>query len=189
MHWKLSSVENYSRMRLKLVQDYNFDPHTNASALRDNLGKAEPFCIYTGVQQSTPSNDSLLLEAVKQAKVNDLEDDRLADEDLTVLSNINEKEEQNQKEKLVIAEDCDLITIMDVVSGRLEVTTQHINFFDGSLDKEEGVGYDFKWPLSQLREIHLRRYNLRRSALEIFLIDQTNYFLNFKKEDMDVIGK
>jgi hypothetical protein len=44
------------------------------------------------------------------------------------------------------------------------------------------VGQDFKWPLSQIREIHLRRYNLRRSALEIFLIDQTNYFLNFKKE-------
>ena len=44
------------------------------------------------------------------------------------------------------------------------------------------MGYDFKWPLSQIREIHLRRYNLRRSALEIFLIDQTNYFLNFKKE-------
>jgi neurobeachin-like protein 1/2 len=27
--------------------------------------------------------------------------------------------------------------------------------------------------------VHLRKYNLRRSALEIFLIDQTNYFLNF----------
>ncbi|XP_055494353.1 neurobeachin-like protein 1 isoform X8 [Leucoraja erinacea] len=171
MCWKLSSVENYSRMRLKLVQNYNYDPHTDASALRDNLG----------VQQTVPSNDSLLLEAVKQAKVSDLEDDRLADEDLSMLTNINE-EEQNQKEKLVITEDCDLITIMDVVSGRLEVTTQHINFFDGSVDKEEGIGYDFKWPLSQLREIHLRRYNLRRSALEIFLIDQTNYFLNFKKE-------
>lgn len=45
-----------------------------------------------------------------------------------------------------------------------------------------GVGHDFKWPLLQIREVHLRRYNLRRSALEIFLIDQTNYFLNFKKE-------
>lgn len=44
------------------------------------------------------------------------------------------------------------------------------------------MGHDFKWPLSQIREVHLRRYNLRRSALEIFLIDQTNYFLNFQKE-------
>lgn len=38
MHWKLSSAENYSRMRLKLVRNYNFDPHREASALRDNLG-------------------------------------------------------------------------------------------------------------------------------------------------------
>ncbi len=39
IHWKLSSAENYSRMRLKLVWNYNFDPHREASALRDNLGK------------------------------------------------------------------------------------------------------------------------------------------------------
>uniref|UniRef100_A0A4W3HRR0 Neurobeachin-like protein 2 n=1 Tax=Callorhinchus milii TaxID=7868 RepID=A0A4W3HRR0_CALMI len=174
VYWKLSSVENYSRMRLKLIQNYNFDPHSDASALRDNLG----------VQHTVPTNDTLLLEAVKQVKVSDLQDDRLMFEPLdndTSLS-LNEKEEPSQKEKLVISEDCELITIMDVVAGRLDVTTQHIYFFDASVEKEEGVGYDFKWPLSQLREIHLRRYNLRRSALEIFLIDQTNYFLNFKKE-------
>lgn len=45
-----------------------------------------------------------------------------------------------------------------------------------------GIGYDFKRPLSHLREVHLRRYNLRRSALEFFFIDQANYFLNFKKK-------
>ncbi|XP_075464697.1 neurobeachin-like protein 1 isoform X2 [Ascaphus truei] len=171
-HWKLSNVENFSRMRLKLVQNNNFDPHLEASALRDNLG----------VLQSEPTSDSLLLEAVKQVKVSDLEDDglELPEEDIT--GNVNEKEEQSQKEKLVLLEDCELITVMDVIPGRLEVTTQHIYFSDGSTDKEEGVGFDFKWLLSQIREVHLRRYNLRRSALEIFLIDQTNYFLNFKKE-------
>ena len=47
-------------------------------------------------------------------------------------------------------------------------------------------GEDFKWSLSQLREIHLRRYNLRRSALELFLVDQTNYFLNFSPKVRDV---
>ncbi|XP_069053304.1 neurobeachin-like protein 1 isoform X2 [Lepisosteus oculatus] len=174
MHWKVSSAENYSRMRLKLVQNYNFDPHREASALRDNLG----------VQLYQPTTESLLLEAVKQAKVNDLEDDmlELPEDDPTGGNNLNETEEQSQKEKLVISEDCELITVMDVISGRLEVTTQHIYFYDGSVEKEEGVGYDFKWPLLQIREVHLRRFNLRRSALEIFLIDQTNYFLNFKKE-------
>ena len=35
-HWKLSNVENFSRMRLKLTQNYNFDIYREASELRDN---------------------------------------------------------------------------------------------------------------------------------------------------------
>uniref|UniRef100_A0A665U2L6 Neurobeachin-like protein 2 n=1 Tax=Echeneis naucrates TaxID=173247 RepID=A0A665U2L6_ECHNA len=162
MHWRVSSAENFSRMRLKLVRNYNFDYHREASALRDNLGK-----------RTLHHETCLLLEAVKQVKVSDLEDDILE---------LAEAEEAGQKEKLVLLEDCELVTVVDVVPGRLELTTQHIYFYDSSQEKEEGVGHDFKWPLSQIREVHLRRYNLRRSALEIFLIDQTNYFLNFKKE-------
>ncbi|XP_074884374.1 neurobeachin-like protein 1 isoform X9 [Buteo buteo] len=174
IHWKLSNVENFSRMRLKLVQNYNFNSHQDASDLRDNLG----------VHQTQPSSESLLLEVVKQVKVSDLEDDvlELPEEDTAASSNLDEKDEQSQKEKLILSEDCELITVIDVIPGRLEITTQHIYFFDGSIEKEEGVGFDFKWHLSQIREIHLRRYNLRRSALEIFLTDQTNYFLNFNKE-------
>jgi hypothetical protein len=38
---------------------------------------------------------------------------------------------------------------------------------------------DFKIPLIQLKEVQLNRYNLRASALEFFLIDQSNFFLNF----------
>ncbi|XP_028256538.1 neurobeachin-like protein 1 isoform X2 [Parambassis ranga] len=174
MHWRVSSAENYSRMRLKLVRNYNFDPHREASALRDNLG----------VHQQRINPESLLLEAVKQVKVSDLEDDilELPEDDPAASNNQVEAEEAGQKEKLVLWEDCELVTVVDVVPGRLELTTQHIYFYDSSQEKEEGVGHDFKWPLSQIREVHLRRYNLRRSALEIFLIDQTNYFLNFKKE-------
>ncbi|XP_029923229.1 neurobeachin-like protein 1 isoform X1 [Myripristis murdjan] len=174
MHWRVSSAENYSRMRLKLVRNYSFDPHREASALRDNLG----------VHQQRVNPESLLLEAVKQVKVSDLEDDilELPEDDPAATNNQAEAEEAGQKEKLVLWEDCELVTVVDVVPGRLELTTQHIYFYDSSQEKEEGVGHDFKWPLSQIREIHLRRYNLRRSALEIFLIDQTNYFLNFKKE-------
>uniref|UniRef100_A0AAZ3QZJ3 Neurobeachin-like protein 2 n=1 Tax=Oncorhynchus tshawytscha TaxID=74940 RepID=A0AAZ3QZJ3_ONCTS len=160
MHWRVSSAENYSRMRLKLVPNYNYEDHRQASALRDNLGKRGSF---------TGSLD----KAVKQVKVSDLEDDILE---------LGDVEEAGQKEKLVLWEDCELVSQVDVSPGRLELTTQHIYFYDSSTEKEEGVGQDFKWPLSQIREIHLRRYNLRRSALEIFLIDQTNYFLNFKKE-------
>uniref|UniRef100_A0A8D2LFB4 Neurobeachin-like protein 2 n=1 Tax=Varanus komodoensis TaxID=61221 RepID=A0A8D2LFB4_VARKO len=174
MHWKLSGAETYSRMRLKLVPNYNFDRHVEASALRDNLGAdhlhhpAEP----------------LPLAVAREAKVSELQDDQLAEEDLSFLDSHVEPKEQSQREKLVISEDCELITIVAVIPGRLEVTTQHIYFYDGSSEKEEteeGIGYDFKRPLSQLRELHLCRYNLRRSALEFFFIDQANYFLNFKK--------
>uniref|UniRef100_A0AAR2KLP0 Neurobeachin-like protein 2 n=1 Tax=Pygocentrus nattereri TaxID=42514 RepID=A0AAR2KLP0_PYGNA len=173
MNWKLSSAENYSRMRLKLVRNYNFDPHREASALRDNLGKV----------LHTPINaESLLLEAVKQVKVSDLEEEILDLPEEEQSGSTADDEDASQKEKLVMSEDCELVTVVDIYPGRLDITTHHIYFYDSSTEKEEGVGQDFKWPLSQIREIHLRRYNLRRSALEIFLIDQTNYFLNFKKE-------
>lgn len=49
-------------------------------------------------------------------------------------------EEAGQKEKLILSEDCELVTIVDVVPGRLELTTQHIYFYDSSQEKEEGGG-------------------------------------------------
>ncbi|XP_010084029.1 PREDICTED: neurobeachin-like protein 2, partial [Pterocles gutturalis] len=175
VRWKLSGAETYSRMRLKLVPNLNFDQHLEASALRDNLG----------ADHLHNPTESLPLAMAKEAKVSELEDDQLAEEDLPVLDNQAEPKEQNQREKLVVSEDCELITTVAVVPGRLEVTTQHVYFYDGSSEKEEtegGIGHDFKRPLSHLREVHLRRYNLRRSALELFFIDQANYFLNFKKK-------
>ena len=36
--WKLSLCENRSRMRLKLIPNAHFDPHIQASRLRDNAG-------------------------------------------------------------------------------------------------------------------------------------------------------
>ncbi|XP_051922012.1 neurobeachin-like protein 2 isoform X1 [Hippocampus zosterae] len=171
--WILSSAETYSKMRLKLVPNHHYDPHTEASAQRDNMGV------------DSPRSEPLPLAVAKQAKVSDMEDDQLGDEDLVFLDNNVEAEDESQKEKLVLSEDCELITIVAKVPGRLEVTTHHLYFYDGTIEKEEteeGIGFDFKRPLSQLREVHLRRYNLRRSALELFFIDQAHYFINFKKK-------
>ena len=41
MHWRLSSLENFSRMRPKLVPNHSFDAHTQASQLRDNVTVVE----------------------------------------------------------------------------------------------------------------------------------------------------
>ncbi|XP_028984475.1 neurobeachin-like protein 2 isoform X2 [Betta splendens] len=172
--WKLSGAETYSKMRLKLVPNYNYDAHIEPSALRDNMGADSP-----------RSSEPIPLAVAKEAKVSDMEDDQLGEEDLVFVDNKEEGEDENQKEKLVLSEDCELITIVAVVPGRLEVTTHHLYFYDGSSEKEEteeGIGFDFKRPLSHLREVHLRRYNLRRSALELFFIDQSHYFINFRKK-------
>ena len=94
-------------------------------------------------------------------------------------------EDLSGKEKLVLQEECELVTVMEVVRGQLEVTTSHIYFFDHTPSRETGEMQDFKWQLAELREIHFRRYNLRRSALEFFFVDQSNCFINFQKEVKD----
>nr|XP_013015685.1 neurobeachin-like protein 2 isoform X2 [Cavia porcellus] len=177
-HWKLSSAETYSRMRLKLVPNHHFDPHLEASALRDNLGET---CLMPTEEASLP------LAVTKEAKVSspaeELQEDQLGEDELAGLETLMEATElDEQHEKLVLSAECQLVTVVAVVPGLLEVTTQHIYFYDGSTDRvetEEGIGHDFRRPLAQLREVHLRRFNLRRSALELFFIDQSNYFLNF----------
>ncbi|KAJ0000349.1 hypothetical protein NQD34_012191 [Periophthalmus magnuspinnatus] len=124
--WKLSNAETYSKMRLKLVPNYNYDSHSEASALRDNMGVESP-----------RSSEPLPLAVAKAAKVSDMEDDQLGEEDLLYLDKKGEGEDESQKEKLVLSEDCELITIVAVVPGRLVVTTHHIYFYDGNVDKEE----------------------------------------------------
>ncbi|XP_037705448.1 neurobeachin-like protein 2 isoform X3 [Choloepus didactylus] len=179
--WKLSSAETYSRMRLKLVPNHHFDPHLEASALRDNLGEVP----------LTPTEEaSLPLAVTKEAKVStppeELQEDQLGEDELAALAALETAMEgadlHEQREKLVLSAECQLVTVVAVVPGLLEVTTQHVYFYDGSAERvetEEGIGHDFRRPLAQLREVYLRRFNLRRSALELFFIDQANYFLNF----------
>ena len=48
-------------------------------------------------------------------------------------------EVRTKEEKLILLEECDLVTVLDVVKGRLEVTTSHIYFFDCTPNKEEGI--------------------------------------------------
>uniref|UniRef100_A0A1B6DB47 Neurobeachin-like protein 1 n=1 Tax=Clastoptera arizonana TaxID=38151 RepID=A0A1B6DB47_9HEMI len=171
-HWKLSHRENFSRMRLKLCPNLHFVPHTDASNLRDNTG-------WLSRMRSEEVPLSLnISSAVVHGETEDA--DYIPEEDLRSLGESEaDGAIESGKEKLLLTQECDLVLLMSAVKGRLEVTTTHVYFFDLSPVKEDVERQDFKWPLSRLREIYLRRYNLRRSALEFFLIDQTNYFLNF----------
>ncbi|CAG8717115.1 2322_t:CDS:2, partial [Acaulospora morrowiae] len=89
--------------------------------------------------------------------------------------------------------ECELIVLMSNIKGRLELTSTHLSFLvdrrnllqelnnieQGSLIIDSEMLRDKKWSISDIREIHMRKYLLRRSAFELFLTDQTNYFFNF----------
>lgn len=111
------------------------------------------------------------------------------------------------KETIVKTEVCTAVSFMECVEGHFEITTQNIYFYSDPSQKKEGhtcefIGYhgdvnifcdavvgmdvEFKVRLDQLREIHSRRYNMQRTALELFLTDQSNYFLNFSSSKVSV---
>lgn len=53
-----------------------------------------------------------------------------------------------QHEKLVLSAECQLVTVVAVVPGLLEVTTQHIYFYDCSAERvetEEGASDEVGW--------------------------------------------
>lgn len=47
-------------------------------------------------------------------------------------------------EKVVISQECDLVTLMTRVKGRLEVTSRLFSFIDLDQANENGEHYDFK---------------------------------------------
>ncbi|XP_055544656.1 neurobeachin-like protein 1 isoform X1 [Wyeomyia smithii] len=169
--WRLSHHENISRMRLKLEPDLNHDPHVAASNMRDNTTISSQ-----SRRLSTELGSTIAPAALGGENVD--EDIFLLEEEMR--SSLEPQvPETSGKEKIVISQECELITLMTRVKGRLDLTTNHIVFSEIGVIRDDGHRHDFKFSISQLRELHLRKFNLRRSALEMFLVDQTSYFLNF----------
>lgn len=81
----------------------------------------------------------------------------------------DEKDEQSQKEKLIMSEDCELITIIDVIPGRLEITTQHIYFFDGSTEKEEGEHDQYLCLFSVVQHSGFSRLSFVKLIVDLYL--------------------
>uniref|UniRef100_A0A336KCC2 CSON006833 protein n=1 Tax=Culicoides sonorensis TaxID=179676 RepID=A0A336KCC2_CULSO len=167
-YWKLSHHENLARMRLKLEPNLYHDPHTAAANLRDNTAQLSATRVSTEINIA-PSV---------------LGDENIDEESIQIEEEIKanmeaQAPETSGKEKVVIQQECELITLMMRVKGRLDVTTNQFIFTDLSPNTEDGTKHDFRFNIQQLREVHLRKFNLRRSALEMFLVDQTSYFLNF----------
>ena len=92
-------------------------------------------------------------------------------------------------ENFVFFEDCQLVTLLSLVEGTLKVSANFIYFYERSKDENRTTSsaHNIQCKIEDIREIYRRRYNLRDSAIEIFLTDQTNYLFNFDKYHRDIV--
>ncbi|GMY09403.1 BEACH domain-containing protein C2 isoform X2, partial [Fagus crenata] len=93
-------------------------------------------------------------------------------------------------ERIVLELPSSMVRPLRVVRGTFQVTSRRINFIvDNSetniTDRVECSSElrdqekDHSWLMSSLHQIYSRRYLLRRSALELFMVDRSNFFFDF----------
>ncbi|XP_011034742.1 PREDICTED: uncharacterized protein LOC105132766 [Populus euphratica] len=91
-------------------------------------------------------------------------------------------------ERIILELPSSMVRPLTVMRGTFQVTTRRINFIvnttesdaDGMVSSELGVQEkDHSWLMSSLHQIYSRRYLLRRSALELFMVDRSNFFFDF----------
>ena len=88
------------------------------------------------------------------------------------------------KKGIIYKGSCELIRPGRIVNGKLSVLNQRGVYFLEDLD--EGAVRRRKslfWPSESIKEVHMRRYLLAYTALEIFFHDCTNVFINFGSQN------
>ncbi|KAL3348988.1 hypothetical protein AABB24_022249 [Solanum stoloniferum] len=94
-------------------------------------------------------------------------------------------------ERIVLELPSSMVRPLKVSRGTFQITTRRINFIVDNIEfgvggdaldcssEEKVKGKDRSWLISSLHQIYSRRYLLRRSALELFMVDRSNFFFDF----------
>ncbi|GAB2271630.1 BEACH domain-containing protein C2 [Dionaea muscipula] len=94
-------------------------------------------------------------------------------------------------ERIILELPSYLVRTLKVVRGTFQITTKRINFIadsgEGNASGDQvdctsevsDPGMNRCWMISLLHQIYSRRYLLRRSALELFMLDRSNFFFDF----------
>ncbi|KAK1266110.1 hypothetical protein QJS04_geneDACA000442 [Acorus gramineus] len=94
-------------------------------------------------------------------------------------------------ERIILELSSLMVRPLKVIRGTFQVTTKRLNFrIEDCLDESSVDGLDSSsqkkneekdrsWLLASLHQIFSRRYLLRRSALELFMVDRSNFFFDF----------
>eukprot|EP01133_Synstelium_polycarpum_P008387 gene8387-9862_t len=202
VHWKLDKTENRSRMRYKLKRNYKFDEHANCAIDDDVTSTPAPIAATLKVKplQSSPTNEDDDWTIVNE--YSDLMEDNNPSTPNQWLTTSNTNVSlgaslsmgmTSAKEKTIYATKCDWVTPMNVKKGRLEITSTHIKFTeepDSEKPDFDAATFNPKlrsWACENIKDVQLRRYLLRGSAIEIFMKDRNNYFFNFAKSDRNKV--
>nr|XP_043621960.1 BEACH domain-containing protein C2-like [Erigeron canadensis] len=94
-------------------------------------------------------------------------------------------------ERVILEVSASMIRPLKVWQGTFQITTRRINFLLNKSEgtkSEDGLDYiteskvedkDRSWLISSLHQVYSRRYLLRRSSLELFMVDRSNFFFDF----------
>ncbi|GER41457.1 WD-40 repeat family protein / beige-related [Striga asiatica] len=93
-------------------------------------------------------------------------------------------------ERIVLELPSTMVRPLKILRGTFQITSRRINFVVDHTDpsamrdvhskgENEVQEKDHCWLMSSLHQVYSRRYLLRRSALELFMVDRSNYFFDF----------
>lgn len=95
-------------------------------------------------------------------------------------------------ERIIVELPSLMVRPLKVVRGTFQVTSKRINFIIDERSSDSNINdaaatsdqcgqqdKDRSWLISSLHQIYSRRYLLRRSALELFMVDRSNFFFDF----------
>ncbi|KAF8091664.1 hypothetical protein N665_0439s0028 [Sinapis alba] len=202
--WKLDSMESSSRMRQCLRRNYTGIDHLEAAVNYDD--QTDHNATFLAAQEISKE---IMYEDDEYKDANDLEhkgknEERMSGslEDAIELSNgisdprplSDQDVVQNSREvvlkeldeRIVLEVSSSMVRPLRVVKGTFQITTRRINFLvytsEGQHvdDSESGdQERDRSWLMSSLHQIYSRTYQLRKSALELFTVDRSNFFFDF----------
>ncbi|XP_048634258.1 BEACH domain-containing protein C1-like [Brassica napus] len=201
VYWKLDSMESSLRMRQCLRRNYTGSDHPEAEINLDSALDA-PFLAVEEIPKEIMYEDDEYKDA------NDLEHEGKNEErmsgsledaielssgisdprplsDQDVVQNSREVVLKELDERIVLEVSSSMVRPLRVVKGTFQITTRRINFLvdisecqdvDGKSGDQER---DRSWLMSSLHQIYTRRYQLRKSALELFMVDRSNFLFDF----------
>ncbi|KAJ5067923.1 beige/beach-related [Anaeramoeba ignava] len=199
-HWKVDKTSGFSNQRRKLKRNYKFDMHMRACVRRDEGSKEYLTTILQNYDRTEMeklrSETTLKILEMKSLIDNVNGKERLNETKIEFddMMMIKESLKENNSKTIIYRTSCELVSLTGSISGMLEITTVSLDFYGkynpylkkGDLNEKlkedekmiEMTKY-ISWNLNEMKEMMKRRFNLRRCAIEFFLINKKSFLINF----------